>query len=169
MDNVYSSTQKESLFTTRLPSGEEQRSTARVFHEEAAPPPKIKATQESPLRIRTIETATAAEIEQIRVLKRGEELREVMEQHRQEVDPQSRKRKLRKMKKSKKLSKKSKSSDVDSAEVSSKGKSSEEYRKPEVTTPQTVSTNTTISSQGILEFSERGNSFLNFLEEKIHI
>ncbi|KHJ97261.1 hypothetical protein OESDEN_02764 [Oesophagostomum dentatum] len=79
-------TQKESIFTTKLPSGEEQRITARVFHEEAAPPPKIavKAAQASPLRIRSIdsrtETTTPVEMETRR---RGEELREVMEQHRQ--------------------------------------------------------------------------------------
>ncbi|VDN24700.1 unnamed protein product [Cylicostephanus goldi] len=75
------------IFKTILPSEEEQRKTARVFEDEAALPPRLalKAAQASPLRIRTIETATAAEMEQIRTLTRGEELKEVMEQHRESL------------------------------------------------------------------------------------
>ncbi|RCN31916.1 hypothetical protein ANCCAN_22286 [Ancylostoma caninum] len=84
---------KESLFSTKLPSGEEQRINARVFHDEAIVPPRpaMKVTQASPLRIRTIdshfETATtAAEAEKMSTLKRGEELKKVMEQHRRVRD-----------------------------------------------------------------------------------
>ncbi|EYC21042.1 hypothetical protein Y032_0020g198 [Ancylostoma ceylanicum] len=134
---------KESLFSTKLPSGEEQRINARVFHEEAAVPPRsaMKVTQASPLRIRTIdshiESATTAETEKMSTLKRGEELKKVMEQHRREVEPGSRKRKLRKTKKSGKLSKKNKSLDVDSTEMASSEKGAEEYRKTVRRMPQT--------------------------------
>ncbi|CAJ0590693.1 unnamed protein product [Cylicocyclus nassatus] len=127
------------IFKTYLPSEEEQRRTARVFADEAAVPPRLalKATQASPLRIRTIETATAAEMDQIRTLTRGEELREVMEQRREEVESQPRKRKLRKMRKSRKPSKKSKSMDQDSIEIRSREKTSEEYEKSQTKAPET--------------------------------
>ncbi|KAK6746973.1 hypothetical protein RB195_000304 [Necator americanus] len=145
-DRQYVQQQKESLYSTKLPSGEEQRINARVFHEEAAVPPKffMKATQESPLRIRTIdnhlETATAAQMEQIRSLKRGMETKKVMEERRQEVEPQTqRKRKLRKVKKTRKLSKKnSHSRDVDSSsEFPSSEKTTEDIPKPIRRMPQT--------------------------------
>ncbi|KIH68804.1 hypothetical protein ANCDUO_00852 [Ancylostoma duodenale] len=137
---------KESLFSTKLPSGEEQRINARVFHDEAVVPVRsaMKVTQASPLRIRTIdshfETATtAAETEKMSTLKRGEELKKVMEEHRREVEPGSRKRKLRKTKKSGKLSKKNKSLDMDSTEMPSSEKEAEEYRKTVRRMPETVS------------------------------
>ncbi|KAK6039044.1 hypothetical protein COOONC_23450 [Cooperia oncophora] len=81
-------TPRESLYTTRLPSNDEQKRQARVFHEEAVVPPKqvMKTVQESPLRIRTVdsrvEQASPDETNEIRHLKHDEELKRALERHR---------------------------------------------------------------------------------------
>ncbi|KAK5970246.1 hypothetical protein GCK32_000863 [Trichostrongylus colubriformis] len=117
-----STTPKESLYTTKLPSSDEQKRQARVFHEEAVVPPRqvVKTVQESPLRIQTVDShvqqANDDETNAIRHLKRDEELKRALERHGLELDPQtssSRKRKLRKSKKIKKYSKKAKWVDVE--------------------------------------------------------
>ncbi|XGW28995.1 hypothetical protein V3C99_008643 [Haemonchus contortus] len=125
----YTSTPKESLFTSKLPSGDEQRRQARVFREEATMPPRqvMKSIQESPLRIKTVdsrvEQANVDEVAEIRHLKHDEELKKALERHRLEIDPESsssRKRKLRKSKKIKKLLKKTKYIDEEDEASSAK-------------------------------------------------
>ncbi|KAK6013006.1 hypothetical protein OSTOST_21788, partial [Ostertagia ostertagi] len=112
---LQTTTPRESLYTTKLPSDEEQRRQARVFHEEAVVPPKqvMKTVQESPLRIRTVdsrvEQASDDETNALRHLKHDEELKKALERHRLEIDPSPpRKRKLRKSRKIKKVLKKTK-------------------------------------------------------------
>ncbi|VDO19318.1 unnamed protein product [Heligmosomoides polygyrus] len=134
-------TPRESLYTTVLPSGEEQRSSARVFHEEAFAPPKqvMRTMQASPLRIKTIdsrvEPASSAETNAIRLLRREDELKKAMERHRLEVE-QPRRRKLRKSRKSKKPSKKNKFVDED-AETPTVQATSEEFRSAIRRMPET--------------------------------
>ncbi|VDO59462.1 unnamed protein product [Haemonchus placei] len=125
----YTSTPKESLYTSKLPSGDEQRRQARVFREEATAPPRqvMKSIQESPLRIKTVdsrvEQANVDDVAEIRHLKHDEELKKALERHRLEIDPESsssRKRKLRKSKKIKKLLKKTKYVDEEDEASSAK-------------------------------------------------
>ncbi|PIO73827.1 hypothetical protein TELCIR_04194 [Teladorsagia circumcincta] len=110
---LQTTTPRESLYTTKLPSDDEQRRQARVFHEEAVVPPK-QVMKESPLRIRTVvdsrvEPASDDETMALRHLKHDEELKKALERHRLEIDPSPpRKRKLRKTKKIKKVLKKTK-------------------------------------------------------------
>ncbi|VDL83672.1 unnamed protein product [Nippostrongylus brasiliensis] len=164
---------KESLYTTVLPSEEEQRTSARVFHEEASVPPKqvMKTMQASPLRIRTIdshvEEASSSETNAIRALKRQEELKKAMERHRLEIEPQPRRRKIRKAKKSKKLLKKSRYTDDDSGAVTVQS-NSEEFRTVIRRMPETVRSLHSFSALLAQQRGKRILSLRNFHSAKLN-